>query len=133
MRSIRHDRGDELMNSIRTRQVIGSLIVITLLAAPSLAQQVSGTWVLAVELDAGGGDATFVLSVEDGKISGTYTGALGEDIAVTGQVTEEGVRFSFDSEAGEVVYEGKIEGNTMEGTCEYGLLGPGTFKGERQE
>ncbi len=121
------------MNSIRTRQVIGSLIVITLLAAPSLAQQVSGTWVLAVELDAGGGDATFVLSVEDGKISGTYTGALGEDIAVTGQVTEEGVRFSFDSEAGEVVYEGKIEGNTMEGTCEYGLLGPGTFKGERQE
>jgi len=43
------------------------------------------------------------------------------------------VRFSFDSEAGEVVYEGKIEGNTMEGTCEYGLLGPGTFKGERQE
>ncbi len=121
------------MNSIRTRQVIGSLIVITLLAAPSLAQQVSGTWVLAVELDAGGGDATFVLSVEDGKISGTYTGALGEDIAVTGQVTEEGVRFSFDSEAGEVVYEGKIEGNTMAGTCEYGLLGPGTFKGERQE
>ena len=121
------------MNSIRTRQMIGCFAVITLLAAPLLAQQVAGTWVLAVELDTGGGDATFVLTVEDEKISGTYTGLLGEDVPVTGQVTEEGVRFSFDSEAGEVVYDGKIDGDTMEGTCEYGLLGAGTFKGKRQE
>ena len=121
------------MNSIRTRQVIGCLIVITLLVAPSLAQQINGTWVLAIMLDTGGGDATFVLTVEDGKISGTYSGALGTAVPVTGQVTEEGVRFSFDSEAGGVVYEGKIEGDVMEGTCDYGLLGPGTFKGERQQ
>ena len=122
------------MHSIRTRQIIGCLIGITLLVAPSLAQQVDGTWVLTVELDiGGGGDATFVLTVEDGEISGTYTGALGEDIPVSGRVTEEGVRFSFDSEAGEVVYEGKFEGNTMEGACEYGQLGSGTFKGERRE
>ncbi len=120
------------MNSIRTRQVIGCLIAVTLVVAPSLAQEVNGTWVLAVELDTGGGDATFVLTVEDGKISGTYSGALGANVPVTGQVTEEGVHFSFDSEAGEIVYEGKIDGNTMEGTCDYGLLGPGTFKGERQ-
>ena len=121
------------MNSIRTRQVIGCLIVATLVVAPSLAQEVNGTWVLAVELDiGGGGDATFVLTVEDGEISGTYSGQLGEDIPVSGRVIEEGVRFSFDSQAGEVVYEGKIEGDTMEGTCEYGQLGPGTFKGKRQ-
>ena len=121
------------MSNIRASRVVGCLIALVVLAAPAAAQEVAGTWVLAVELDAGtGGDATFVLAVEEDEISGTYSGALGEDIAVTGQVTEEGLRFVFDSQAGEIVYEGKVEGNTMEGTCEYGQLGGGTFKGERQ-
>tara|TARA_B100001146_G_scaffold120398_1_gene105799 strand:- start:2696 stop:3100 length:405 start_codon:yes stop_codon:yes gene_type:complete len=127
-------KGGELMHSVRAWQMISCLVSITLLVSPSLAQQVNGTWVLAVELDAGsGGEAMFVLAVEDGEISGSYTGALGEDIPVTGKVTEEGATFSFDSQAGEVFYEGKIEENTMEGTCEYGQLGPGTFKGEREQ
>ena len=122
------------MQSIRAWQMISCLVGIMLLVSPSLAQQVNGTWILAVELDAGsGGEARFVLAVEDGKISGSYTGALGEEIPVTGKVTEEGATFSFDSQAGEVFYEGKIEESTMEGTCEYGQLGPGTFKGEREQ
>ena len=122
------------MHSIRASQMVSCLIGIMLLVSPLLAQQVDGTWVLTVELDAGsGGEAMFVLAVEDGKISGSYTGALGEDIPVTGKVTEEGATFSFDSQVGEVFYEGKIEKNTMEGVCEYGQLGPGTFKGEREQ
>ena len=89
------------MHSIRAWQMISCLVGIMLLVSPSLAQQVNGTWILAVELDAvSGGEARFVLAVEDGKISGSYTGALGEDIPVTGKVTEEGVTFSFDSTAG---------------------------------
>jgi hypothetical protein len=74
-----------------------------------------------------------VLTLEDDETKGTYTGVLGEEVPVRGAVTEEGIRFSFDSEAGTVTFEGEIEGDTMKGTCDYGALGTGTFEGKRQE
>ncbi len=118
-------------------RLVGLLVGLLMVAAPLLGvlhQQVSGTWVLAVDLDIGqGGEATFVLSQEGDEISGTYSGALGQDVPVTGKVTEDGVEFSFDSQAGTVTYKGKIEGNTMKGTCVYGQLGGGSFEGERKE
>ncbi len=84
-------------------------LIVLMVAAPLLGvlhQQVSGTWVLAVDLDIGqGGEATFVLSQEGDEISGTYSGALGQDVPVTGKVTEDGVEFSFDSQAGTVNYK----------------------------
>lgn len=103
-------------------------------AAAGGSQQMTGTWVMAVELDDGqGGEATFVLEQEGDEISGTYSGALGSDIEVTGEVTEEGIELWFDSLAGLITYKGKVEGTKIEGTCEYGQLGPGTFKGEKKE
>ena len=35
---------------------------------------------MAVDLDAGSGQATFVLTVEDREISGSYTGILGDEL-----------------------------------------------------
>lgn len=119
---------------MRHRGFGGLVAVLLLLAAGPVAasQDLTGTWVLAVELDVGAGEATLVLTQEGTEISGYYTGALGEQLPVTGEVSDEGIEISFDSEAGKVVYSGKIEEGIFEGTCEYGQLGSGTFKGEKQ-
>lgn len=109
---------------------LAALVVVALTSQPLEAQNVSGRWVLSVTLDAGSGDATFVFEQRGDVITGTYTGVLGEQ-KVTGKVTDGAVEFSFDSEAGTVTYRGKVTGDTIEGTCRYGQLGAGTFKGKK--
>jgi hypothetical protein len=100
-------------------------------AAPLAAQTVAGTWVLDVALDAGTGQATFVLQVEGTAVTGTYAGVLG-DQAVTGSIEGSILRLRIDSpDAGEVTFRGEIEGDTIEGECVYGALGAGTFEGRR--
>jgi hypothetical protein len=100
-------------------------------ATPAVAQSVAGIWRLDVTLDAGSGQATFNLQVDGNTITGTYGGVLGEQ-TVTGIVEGNIARFGFDSpDAGEVRFDGIVEGSTMEGTCEYGALGTGTFTGSR--
>ena len=77
------------------------------LAVPVSGQDVTGTWVLSVDLGAaGGGDATFVLEQEGTAITGTYSGAGGDAVEVTGTV-EDGVgKFMFVSDlAGEGAFE----------------------------
>ena len=99
---------------------------------PLGAQDISGKWVLSVELgDLGGGDPSFVFKQEGTKLTGTYSGALGE-AEITGTVEGNKFEFSFGSdEAGTVTYEGTIDGDTMKGTCVYGDFADGTFTGKR--
>jgi hypothetical protein len=115
------------------RALVASLTALALVAwaAPAAAQTVTGTWLLDVVLDAGNGRASFVLRAEGNTIAGTYSGVLG-DQDVTGTIEGNVVRFGFDSpDAGAVRFEGTITGDAMEGTCEYGALGTGSFSGTR--
>ena len=102
-------------------------------AVPLLAKHhVNGTWALTVDLGGQGGEATFELEEkEEGKLTGTYTGAVGE-AEVSGTVNGNEVEFSFDSQAGKVTYKGTVDGDTMKGTCSYGQLGEGTFEGSKK-
>ncbi len=95
----------------------------------ALRNGVTGTWVLAVDLPGGSGNARFVLEQEGTTITGRYSGAMGSRIAVTGTVEDGTVKLFFPSGAGLITYEGSIEGITMTGTCDYGDRGEGTFKG----
>ncbi len=117
----------------RVRTLSLALGFLALVVVPVSGQQVAGTWVLSVDLGgAGAGDATFVLMQEGTTITGTYTGAMGEGIEVTGTAEDGVVKLSFESDlAGVITYEGMIEGNVMKGTCVYGDLGEGTFEGSR--
>ncbi len=74
------------------RKALAGLILI---AASLLAADVSGTWNAKVETDAGGGTPVFVLKQSGEKLSGTYTGALG-DAEVSGSVKGEDVVIQFD-------------------------------------
>ena len=106
---------------------------LALAAVPVSGQDVTGTWVLEVELGANpGGVATFVLVQEGTVITGTYSGGVGDGLEVTGTVEDGRITLVFLSDlAGEVTYEGTIEGTTMKGECFYGDLGSGTFEGQK--
>ena len=114
---------------MRTLVVVMSLMLcgLTLLAA-----DLSGTWSADVVLDAGNGTATFVFTQKGDKLSGTYSGALGE-AKVTGTVQGNQVEWSFETgDAGKVVYKGTLEGGKIKGAAEYGAVGKGTFTASKK-
>ena len=120
------------MRSVRTAFAVFVLFAALAVVPAQAAHHVNGTWVLTVDLGGQGGDATFELEETDGKLTGTYSGAVGS-ADVTGTVNGNEVEFSFESgQAGKVTYKGTVEGDSMEGTCSYGQLGEGTFKGTRK-
>jgi hypothetical protein len=104
------------------------LISLTLTAA-----DISGTWSADVKLDAGNGNATFVLEQKGETLSGTYAGALGT-AKVTGTVKGTNVEWEFDHpEAGKITYKGTLSGTSkIEGTVDYGQLGKGTFTAQKK-
>ena len=109
-----------------------ALAVLALVAVPASAQEIAGTWVLSVDLGVGGGgDATFVFEQEGTTLTGTYSGTLGDNVELTGTVEDGEIRFTFESQAGEIIFYGTVEGNTMEGDCIYGQLGDGVFEGSK--
>ena len=92
----------------------------------------TGTWLLAVETDAGSGTPTFVLKQDsEGNLTGTYSGQLGET-ELKGNVkgTEFNIEFSIQDNA--IKYVGKMENNTMTGKVELGTMAKGTFTGKRK-
>ncbi len=106
-------------------------LAVILCALTLTAADLTGTWTASVELDAGSGTATFVLKQEGDRITGSYSGALGE-AKVSGSVKGDEVEWAFETEdAGKVVYKGKLDGAKIKGTAEYGQLGKGTFSAEK--
>ena len=107
-----------------------ALVLIALIASfgsasPRVAAvNISGTWVLSVDLEDGGhGDPTFVFKHEGEKVTGTYSGPLGEH-NVTGTVKGDKAVFGFeasrDGETIKATYSGTIESPTkMSGTVEF--------------
>jgi hypothetical protein len=104
------------------------LALLILSAAMTFAADITGKWTANVVLDAGSGSPNFEFHQSGDKITGTYSGTVGE-AKLTGTVTGNKVEFTFDAgEAGAVKYSGTLDGDKkMSGTCEYGALGKGTF------
>jgi len=100
-------------------------------ASQAAAQSIAGNWLFDVNLDAGSGQATFTFQVEGNTITGTYGGVLGEH-EITGTIEGNVVRFGFESpDAGRIYFDGVLNGETLEGTCDYGAVGSGSFRGTR--
>jgi hypothetical protein len=108
-------------------------ILIMLLALTLAAADLTGTWSVAVLLDAGSGSATFTFKQTGEALSGTYSGTFGQ-AQVTGTVKGDQIEWSFDNDqVGKVTYQGSMDGaGKMNGTVTYGQLGKGTFAGERK-
>jgi hypothetical protein len=107
-------------------------------AAPSQADSrvdVTGTWAMSVESAAGTGTPTVVLKQDGEKLTGQYSGQLGE-APLTGSVKGSAVEFSFDvsfqGTALHIIYAGTADASSMKGTVKLGDFGEGTFTGKKK-
>jgi len=98
------------------------------------AQTLTGKWNSTVDLAGQGGNPTFVLQQSNDKLTGTYSGALGE-APLHGTVKGADITFDFDAYGGTIHYVGKLseDGKKIAGTCDYGQLGKGTFTATKAE
>jgi hypothetical protein len=96
---------------------------------------VTGTWSFQVEIAAGSGTPTMTFKQEGEKLSGRYTGQLGE-APLAGTVKGTAVEFSFDVTVEgnqlHIVYTGTVEKDSMKGTVNLGGLGEGTFTAKKK-
>jgi len=117
------------------RKIFLASVMILGSATAAWAADVTGTWLMTVETQAGSGNPTFVLKQEGEKVSGTYKGQLGE-APVTGTIKGNELAMSYKvSGQGmelEVKYTGTVDGNKVAGKLSMGEMGEGTFTGAKQ-
>ena len=91
---------------------------------------VSGTWAFAVETSAGSGTPTMTLKQDGEKLTGHYSGQLGE-APLTGTIKGAAIEFAIDltvqGTAVHIVYTGTAEKTAMKGGVKFGDLADGTF------
>jgi hypothetical protein len=97
---------------------------------------VTGKWAFNVETGAGSGTPTMTFKQDGEKLTGHYSGQLGE-ADLTGTVKEQDITFKFDIDAQgtalAVTYTGTVDGkDAMKGKVDLGGLGEGTFTAKKQ-
>lgn len=121
---------------IRMRTALAFLVLLLLATVAAPAADLTGTWLGDVQTDAGNGNPTFVIKQEGDKLSGTYSGQLGE-AKLAGTVKGSNVEFGFSVSQGgdsvEVKYEGQIQGDgSMKGKVSFGTLASGTWSAKKK-
>jgi hypothetical protein len=94
----------------------------------------TGSWSVTVETEAGSGNPSFTFKQEGEKLTGHYKGLLGES-DLTGTVKGDKIEFSFKVSGqveGVVTYTGATDGKTMKGKLSLAGMGEGTFSGKKQ-
>jgi len=97
---------------------------------------VTGKWVFAVETGAGSGTPTMTFKQDGEKLTGHYSGQLGE-AELTGTVKGQDIAFKFtvdvQGQALNATYTGTVDSkDSMKGKVELAGLGDGTFTAKRQ-
>ncbi len=126
------------MKSIRAA---AALLVTMTVSMPSASAQtakanVTGKWAFSVETAAGSGTPTITFAQDGEKLTGKYTGQLGE-ADLTGTVKGQDIAFTFNVDAQGTMlnfkYTGTIENkDALKGKVEIVGLGEGTFTAKRQ-
>lgn len=97
----------------------------------------TGEWAFEVQTDQGSGSPTIVLKQEGDKLTGKYTGQLGEG-DITGTVSGKTLKFSFSGNAQgtefTVTYDGVIESSAaVKGSVDLAGMATGTFTGKKKK
>ncbi len=112
------------------------ILLLALTSAALFAADVTGTWFFTVELSAGSGAPTVELKQDGTKITGKYSGTLG-DVPLVGKLDGDAIELVGNAEySGEklrLTYVGKLtSATTMEGKAIYGELGEGKFTAKKK-
>jgi hypothetical protein len=117
------------------------MIVLLLGVSAALAGQaakvdVTGKWAFTVETAAGSGNPTLTMKQDGEKLTGHYTGQLGEsDFTGTVKGNKIDIKFTIDVQGNnlEYIYDGTVDGkDTMKGKVSIVGLGDGTFTAKKQ-
>jgi hypothetical protein len=121
------------------RQFTAAAAVFVLVGAALAAQakvDMTGKWMFNVTTDAGTGTPTFTVKQDGEKLSGHYTGTLGEaDFTGTNNGKDFTIAFSVDAQGTklDVTYKGTFDSkDAVKGSVSIVGLGEGTFTGKRQ-
>ncbi|MBI3664931.1 MAG: hypothetical protein HY236_01690 [Acidobacteria bacterium] len=110
------------------------LLFLLLLPLALWAADITGNWNFSVDLDAGSGNPSFTFQQDGEKLTGHYSGQLGE-ADLTGTVRGDDIEFTFtvkgDQGESTATFTGKISGDTMKGKAVYTNFGSGTFAARR--
>ena len=109
--------------------------LVLLLTAALFALDLTGTWNAKVELSTGqSGSPTFVLKQDGEKLTGTYSGALG-DAPIKGTIKGNEITIDFEVSGAQIHYAGKVDsdGKKMQGTVDYGGQASGTFTATKKQ
>ena len=115
------------------KRAFAILATIVLFATLLFAADLTGTWNAKVQLGDQSGSPTFVLKQDGEKLTGTYSGALG-DAPIKGTVKGNEVTIDFEASGVQIHYAGKVDsdGRTIKGTVDYGGQASGTFVATRK-
>jgi len=130
---------EAIMRLVKLRLIAATAVVLavaSVLCAQGEKVDLTGKWTFDVQTDAGSGTPTVTLKQDGDKLSGHYSGQLGE-AELTGTVTGADFTFAFASEIQgtqlNVVYKGTIVSkDSLKGTLSISGLGNGTFTAKRQ-
>jgi copper(I)-binding protein len=122
---------------------LAALVAVAVLSGVAISQagqagkvDVTGKWVFAVETGAGTGTPTMTFKQDGEKLTGHYSGQLGE-AELTGTVKGSDISFKFtvdvQGQTLNAVYTGTVDGkDSMKGKVDLVGLGEGTFTAKRQ-
>ena len=125
----------------RSFNVFATAVAAIVFAAAALAGQaskvdVTGKWMFNVETSAGSGTPTITLKQDGDKLTGHYSGQLGEaDLTGTVKGQEIAFKFSVDAQGNNLdcTYTGTVEGkDALKGKVNIAGLADGTFTAKRQ-
>jgi hypothetical protein len=124
------------MKRIRNILLAPLLAAVGFLVSTVAFADVSGTWIMTVQTQAGSGTPTFTLVQKGDQITGSYKGQLGE-APVTGTVKGNSITLTYKINAQgqdlDVVYTGTLDGDKItDGKLKLGSFGDGTFTGKKQ-
>jgi len=98
-----------------------------LLGAQLASADVTGKWAFSVDIMGQTGVAQVSLQQDDAKLSGHYSGQLGET-DFTGSATGNDIEFVLVGSQGNVTYKGALQDDgTLKGTVDLGGMAGGTF------
>ncbi len=126
----------------RTALRVMTLVVASLVAAaPAIAGQaakadVTGKWTFNVETSAGAGTPTITLKQDGEKLTGHYSGQLGEaDLTGTIKGSDFTFKFTVDAQGTSLdcTYKGAVQAkDALKGTMNIAGLADGTFTAKKQ-
>jgi streptogramin lyase len=128
------------MRSLALRLAAAAVAVVALAAvgsAQAAKVDLTGKWLFSVQTEAGAGSPTVTMKQDGEKLTGHYTGQLGDLDFTTGSVKGNEFTFSFSSDLQgtkvDVSYKGTIVNkDELKGTLSIVGLGEGTFTAKRQ-